>query len=124
MQREILPEHGMQEFRAIKVERVMGIGGAYLDGEEKQYGTVKQRIVDYLSRYSARVYEAYAYSTLPWEVCQEGIAEGIGVTRPHAALRLRDLIDEDVVSERLAHVEGFRRKRKVYYLNEVMKHGE
>ncbi len=94
----------------------------YLSGEADK--TVKQRIVNYLARYSEKVFEAYAYSTLPWEVCQEGIAEGIGVTRPHVALRLRDLIDEDIVSERLAHVEGSHRKRKVYYLNEVVKDGE
>ena len=85
---------------------------------------MKQRIVDYLSNYSEKVHVAYPCSTLPYEVCQDGIAEGIGVTRPHATLRLRDLEDEGIVSVKLAHVEGVRRKRKVYYLNEVMKDGE
>lgn|GEM_PF-6673203 len=95
---------------------------SYLD--DKKSRTVKQRIVDYLSSYSNKVYDAHPYATLPWEVCQDGIAEGIGVTRPHATLRLNDLKEEGVVTEIMAYVKGSRRKRKVYYLNEVVKDGE
>jgi CRP-like cAMP-binding protein len=123
MQRKILSWIGMPEFRAFEVIRVLNIK-ELSNLDDKKTRTVKQRIVDYLSGYSNRVHDAHPYATLPWEVCQDGIAEGIGVTRPHATLRLNDLKEEGVVTEIMAYVEGSHRKRKVYYVNEVITYGE
>jgi len=80
------------------------------------YKTVKQRIVAHLSRTSLDVYYALPYSELPRAVCQEGIAEGAGVSRAHAALELRYLMKEGVVDVKLEHVDGYKRRKKVYYL--------
>ena len=81
--------------------------------------TVKQRIIAHLSHYSPIVYHSFAYSTLPYDVCQIGIAESIGISRAHASIELVKLVEEDVVGVKLAHVKGSHRRRKVYYLMEV-----
>ena len=80
---------------------------------------MKQRIIEYLSGLSYDAERASLYSPLPWEVCQPGIAEGVGVSRAHASLELLYLIEEGIVGEKLAHVEGSHKRRKVYYLTEV-----
>ncbi len=91
---------------------------------EYENGTVKQRIISYLSELTPQVIEAFPYSTLPRDVCQDGIAEGLGITRAHATIVLSRLKEDGTVGEKLAHVQGSHRRRKVYYLNEVKKHGE
>ena len=96
----------------------------YSERKEYENGTVKQRIIAYLSELTHQVVDAAPYSTLPRKVCQEGIAEGVGISRAHATLELSILKEEGVVDEKLAHVQGSCRRRKVYYLNEVNKHGE
>lgn len=81
---------------------------------------MKQRILEYLSGLPYDAEQEFSYSTtLPRDVCQDGIADGVGVSRAHASLELVELIDEGMVGERLAHVEGSHRRRKVYYLTEV-----
>ena len=103
----------------------MDIGGFYYsERNEYENGTVKQRIIAYLSELTPEVVEASSYSTLPRNVCQDGIAEGLGISRAHATLELTMLREEGVVGEKLAHVQGSHRRRKVYYLNEVIKSGE
>jgi len=85
---------------------------------------VKQRIIEYLSGFSYHVEEAFPYSTLPKDVCQDGIAEGVGISRAHATLELSHLKKEGIVDVTLAHVEGSHRRRKVYYLKRGCKNGE
>ena len=83
---------------------------------QDSYRTVRQRIVDHLTYTSLDVYFAEPCNELPRAVCQEGIAEGAGVSRAHAALGLSDLKREGVVEVKLGHVEGYKRRKKVYYL--------
>lgn len=90
-----------------------------LERELKGKGTVKQRIIAHLSDYSLIVYFAFPYTTLPMEVCQNGIAESVGISRAHASLELVELAKQNVVGVKLAHVEGSHKRRKVYYLKEV-----
>jgi DNA-binding PadR family transcriptional regulator len=51
-------------------------------------------------------------------MCQEGIAYSIGIYRTHVPLYLRKLVEEGFVEERLAHIKGVKRRRKVYLLTE------
>ena len=87
--------------------------GKYTDG------TVKYKIVTHLYALSERVVIADEYCQLPWRVCQDGIAESVGISRAHASLRLIDLEDEGVVAAKLGHVDGYKRRKKVYYLTGV-----
>jgi len=82
-------------------------------------GTVKQRILSHLSKRSYYVMESPPYSALERDVCQEGIARSVGISRAHAALALTALVKEGVVEVKQAHIKGFHRKRKVYYLKGV-----
>lgn len=79
-------------------------------------GTVKQRIIAHLSGLSSLVVEASPYSTLPKSVSQNGIAEAVGINRAHATFELLILKEEGIVGEKLAHVNGSHRRRKVYFL--------
>jgi hypothetical protein len=79
-------------------------------------GTVKQRILAHLSGISGRVIDAAPYCQLPEYACQDGIAEAVGISRAHAALELTTLEEEGVVGAKLGHVEGYHRRKKVYYL--------
>jgi len=88
------------------------------EGAEFYNGTVKQRIIAHLHRLSYRVAGVSSYSYLPITVCQDGIAEAVGVSRPHAAIELGHLEEEGVVGSKLSHVYGTHRRRKVYYLKE------
>ena len=82
-------------------------------------GTVKYKIVTHLYALSERVVVAEEHSQLPRRVCQDGIAESVGISRAHASLRLIDLEDEGVVGAKLGHVDGYKRRKKVYYLTGV-----
>ena len=81
-------------------------------------GTVKQRIISHLSGISSKVAGASSYSYLPKYVCQDGIAEAVGVSRGHAAIELLALQREGIVGVKLAHITGVNRRRKVYYVKE------
>jgi tetratricopeptide (TPR) repeat protein len=74
--------------------------------------SVWETIVVHLARFSRFADEL----DVPAGVTQEGVAEGSGVTRAHAALELGKLVAKGRVVERLAHVRGARTKKKVYFL--------
>ena len=95
------------------------MGQCYTESNQRPVesnGTVKQRIIAHLLSYSGKVINAAPYSTLDRNVCQDGIAEAVGISRAHATLELTDLIEEGVVGERLAHVQGSHRRRRVYFI--------
>lgn len=77
--------------------------------------TVRERILLHLSDYSkfAETLE------VPPEMAQEGIAHATGIQLPHFNQYARPLVREGLVRERIAHVRGVRRRRKVYDLTEV-----
>ena len=75
--------------------------------------TSKDRILLYLSDFSdmADRYE------LPPELIQESIAFSTGIQRKHLSQYLRDLIEEDLVVERKAHIHGMKQRMNGYYLS-------
>ena len=77
--------------------------------------SVWKTIVLHLSRFS-RYAEEFE---VPFGVTQEGVAEGCGISRAHAALELGKLKEKGMLAERQAHVRGARTKKKVYFLNEA-----
>jgi tetratricopeptide (TPR) repeat protein/DNA-binding MarR family transcriptional regulator len=52
----------------------------------------------------------------PHGVTQDGIAEATGIARPNVSVVLKRLLARGLISSRLAHVEGERRTKKVYFL--------
>ena len=53
---------------------------------------------------------------VPMEITQRGIADATGVKLTHISRVLKTKISEGLVSEKKAHVEGIRRRVKVYFL--------
>jgi hypothetical protein len=74
--------------------------------------TSKDRILLYLSDY-ANLEDRYA---LPPDVIQQSIAFGTGIQRKHLSQYLKDLMEEAVISERKAHVQGMKQRMNGYYL--------
>lgn len=74
--------------------------------------TSKDRILLYLSDFSdmADRYE------LPPELIQESIAFSTGIQRKHLSQYLKDLMKENLVVERKAHIHGMRQRMNGYYL--------
>lgn len=54
---------------------------------------------------------------------QDGIAAGSWIDLPHLAQYVRPLVREGLIRERMAHVKGSRRRRKVYDLTESGRSG-
>lgn len=80
--------------------------------EELASLTSKDRILLYLSDYQ-NMEDRYE---LPPEVIQQSIAFGTGIQRKHLSQYLKDLIEEGVISERKAHVQGMKQRMNGYYL--------
>ena len=76
--------------------------------------TVKERILLHLLPYgwSAEALE------VPQAITQEGVAEAAWFSLRHFSQYLRPLMEEGLVRERRAHVEGVRQRRKVYGLSD------
>lgn len=50
-------------------------------------------------------------------VTQKGVSSALGLSRSHVALELKKLLEEGHAETRLAHVQGARSRRKVYFLS-------
>src|SRR5437899_5477656 len=50
---------------------------------------------------------------------QEGIAQAVWILVPHVTQYVRPLIREGLARERIAHIQGGRRRRKVYDLTDA-----
>ena len=74
--------------------------------------TSKERILLYLSDY-VRMDDRFQ---LPADLTQELIAYGTGIQRKHLSQYLKDLLDESLVTERKAHIEGMKQRMNGYYL--------
>lgn len=74
--------------------------------------TSKERILLYLSEYR-HLEDRYE---LPQDVIQEMISFCTGVQRKHLSKYLSDLMDETMVVERKAHIQGMRQRMNGYYL--------
>jgi tellurite resistance protein len=80
--------------------------------EELTSLTSKDRILLYLSDYQ-NMEDRYE---LPPDVIQQSIAFGTGIQRKHLSQYLKDLMAEDILSERKAHVQGMKQRMNGYYL--------
>jgi hypothetical protein len=75
--------------------------------------TSKERILLYLSDY---VHMEDRFE-LPADLTQEFIAFGTGIQRKHLSQYLRDLLQENLVIERKAHIEKMKQRMNGYYLS-------
>jgi len=72
--------------------------------------TVKDRIL--LLLYSRRNF--YNDFDRPDDMCQDGMARVLGISRQHAAVELRKLADQGMIEGHLTHIKN-RRTRKITY---------
>lgn len=86
----------------------MGLGG----NDIATTLTVQEKVMIHLYRFRAfsEVFD------VPEAMCQSGIAKGVGVRRSHISSVIKNLRSKDLVEERLAHIRGGKRRRKVYQL--------
>ena len=68
------------------------------------------RVLQYLSKFNPEQHEYVA----PFSLTQDGIAESVGISRAHCSLVLKDLMQRELVEDRLAYIKGGSRRRKVY----------
>lgn len=80
--------------------------------DELKVVTSKERIILYLSEYH-NMDDRYE---LPAEVIQQSIAFATGVQRKHLSQYLDSLIEEDLIVERKAHIQGMKQRMNGYYL--------
>lgn len=76
--------------------------------------TVKDRIIIHLYNY----HEHISRREMPYELSQPGIADTIGISRPHLSQEIRKIITDEnpLIKEEVNRVKGLDRKRKVYFL--------
>ena len=55
----------------------------------------------------------------PQELTQDGIAAALGITRPHASLVLKKLVQDGFVEARLLHIRGGRRRKTAYIISQA-----
>jgi transcriptional antiterminator len=80
--------------------------------EELTSLTSKDRILLYLTD-SQNMEDRYE---LPADLTQQSIAYGTGVQRKHLSQYLNDLIEESLITERKAHIQGMKQRMNGYYL--------
>lgn len=74
--------------------------------------TSKDRILLYLADFH-NMEDRYE---LPADLTQQSIAYGTGVQRKHLSQYLNDLIEESLIIERKAHIQGMKQRMNGYYL--------
>lgn len=78
--------------------------GPYLSNEEKIL----------LNLLSLQAY--FEEFEVPFRMAQEGMANYIGAARPNVTRSLKNLKKKGLIDERLSHITGHRRRKKVYFL--------
>ncbi len=76
--------------------------------------TIRERILLHLRNYVRFKHD----KVVPFAISQPGIADHLGITRSHVSkemIRLKEA-SRDLVEEKIRHVEGSKRRRKVYFL--------
>ena len=74
--------------------------------------TSKDRIMLYLSDF-LNMDQRYE---LPTDLTQELISYGTGIQRKHLSQYLKDLLEENLITERKAHIHGMKQRMNGYYL--------
>jgi len=80
--------------------------------EELASLTSKDRIMLYLSDF-INMEDRYE---LPADLTQELISYGTGIQRKHLSQYLKDLLGENLITERKAHIQGMKQRMNGYYL--------
>ncbi|MFO8110838.1 MAG: BREX system ATP-binding domain-containing protein [Thermoplasmata archaeon] len=63
-------------------------------------------------------YQNYQHDLeVPYDITQAGIADNIGITRGHLTQVINKMCQEGLVIEKICHVQGNSRRRKVYFLS-------
>lgn len=63
-------------------------------------------------------YQNHQHSmVVPYEITQGGIADSIGITRGHLTQVINRMYEDGLVVEKVRHVEGTSRRRKVYFIS-------
>ena len=75
--------------------------------------TSKDRILLYLTDFR----DVENRFELPSDLTQQAIAYGTGIQRKHLSQYLSDLIDEGLIVERKAHIQGMKQRMNGYYLS-------
>jgi hypothetical protein len=75
--------------------------------------TSKDRILLYLTDFR----DVENRFELPADLIQQSIAYGTGIQRKHLSQYLSDLIDEGLIIERKAHIQGMKQRMNGYYLS-------
>ena len=55
----------------------------------------------------------------PFDLTQDGIADALGITRPHASLVLKKLVQDGFAEKRLLHIRGGHRRRHAYVISQT-----
>jgi DNA-binding MarR family transcriptional regulator len=71
------------------------------------------RALQYLQHYNPDELDFVA----PYDITQNGIADALGITRPHTSLVLKKLITDGFVEQRMLHIKGGRRRRLAYIIS-------
>ena len=79
--------------------------------------TARERILLHLAEFP----DAPDAFEVPAELSLEGVSRGAHIEARHLAQFARPLLDQGMVQERRAHVQGFHQRRKVYGLTDVGK---
>jgi len=74
--------------------------------------TVEEKILIHLIQYM----NFYDQWEVPFDITQEGIAGSIGIARCNVSRAMKKLISKGFIEEKIAHVKGADRRRKVYFL--------
>ena len=76
--------------------------------------TVHERVILHLNRFSS----LQSHYLIPGTITQDGIASAVGIARNHVPRAISSLKGRGLLIENKARVEGFDRKKKVYFLSE------
>ena len=72
-----------------------------------------EEILEHLTNYSSH----YRYKwDCPFAMCQQGIADTIGVGRPNASRYLLEMEAEGLIESEVKHILNLTRKRKAYFI--------
>jgi tetratricopeptide (TPR) repeat protein/DNA-binding MarR family transcriptional regulator len=74
--------------------------------------TVEEKILLHLIQYT----NFYDQWEVPFDITQEGIAGSIGIARCNVSRAMKKLTTKGHIEEKIAHVKGAERRRKVYFL--------
>jgi hypothetical protein len=75
------------------------------------------KVLEFLARYNP---EAHTFIA-PYATTQYGIGESVGISRAHASIVLKQLMQMQYVECRLLHVQQINRRRRTYFLTGIGK---